>query len=166
MRLIEGRDLASLLSDGPLDPARAVMIIDQVAAALDAAHEIGLVHRDVKPSNILIAKFDFTYLIDFGIARALDETGLTSTNRAVRDLSLHGPGAIPRWIAVTPRSDTYALACVLHECLTGRRPFLGDSLEQQVAGHLMTPPPRPSTVIPGVSAKFDACHRQGHGQGP
>ena len=165
MRLIEGRDLHSLLSDGPLDPARAVMIIDQVAAALDAAHEIGLVHRDVRPSNILIAKFDFTYLIDFGIARALDETGLTSTNRAVEAFHYMAPERF-RDGSGDARSDTYALACVLHECLTGRPPFLGDSLEQQVGGHLMTPPPRPSTVIPGVSAKFDGVIAKGMAKDP
>ncbi|TFV57071.1 cyclase [Mycobacterium sp. PS03-16] len=165
MRLIEGRDLHSLLTDGPLDPARAVLIIDQVAAALDAAHEIGLVHRDVKPSNILVARFDFTYLIDFGIARAPDDTGLTSTNRAIGTLHYMAPERF-REGRGDARSDVYALACVLHECLTGRRPFLGESVEQQIAGHLMTPPPRPSTVVSGVSSKFDAVIAKGMAKDP
>ncbi len=165
MRLIEGSDLQDLLEDGPLDPARAVMIIDQVAAALDAAHEIGLLHRDVKPSNILIAKSDFTYLIDFGIARAADDTGLTSTNRAVGTFHYIAPERF-RDGRGDARSDTYALACVLYQCLTGRRPFLGDSREQQIAGHLMTPPPRPSTTTPGVSAKFDAVIAKGMAKDP
>jgi serine/threonine protein kinase len=69
MRLIEGQDLQTILADGPLPPARAVLIIEQVARALNAAHKVGLVHRDVKPSNILVDEFDFAYLIDFGIAR-------------------------------------------------------------------------------------------------
>ena len=72
MRLIEGRDLQNVLAAGPLDPSRAVRIIEQVAKALHAAHQVGLVHRDVKPSNILLDADDFAYLIDFGIARAAD----------------------------------------------------------------------------------------------
>ena len=83
MRLIEGRDLGSILAEGPLEPARAIRIIEQIGSALDAAHRIGLVHRDVKPSNILITEDDFAYLIDFGIARAAGETGLTSTGATV-----------------------------------------------------------------------------------
>jgi serine/threonine protein kinase len=79
MRLIEGRDLQAVLAEGPLDPARAVRIIEQVAQALHAAHKVGLVHRDVKPSNILLDENDFAYLIDFGIARAADQTALTGT---------------------------------------------------------------------------------------
>ena len=74
MRLIAGRDLGSLLAEGPLEPARAVRIIDQVAKALHAAHRVGLIHRDIKPSNILLDDDVFAYLIDFGIARAADDT--------------------------------------------------------------------------------------------
>ena len=83
MRLIEGRDLGAILKDHgePLTPATAVSYIGQVAEALHAAHSVGLVHRDVKPSNILITPRDFVYLIDFGIARAADETRVTSTGK-------------------------------------------------------------------------------------
>ena len=83
MRLIEGRDLESVLAEGPLEPGRAVRIIEGVALALHAAHKIGLVHRDVKPSNILLDEDDFAYLIDFGIARAADETRLTVTGGVI-----------------------------------------------------------------------------------
>src|ERR1700760_810266 len=83
MRLIEGRDLQSILADGPLDPARAVNIIGQVASALNAAHRIDLVHRDVKPSNILVAEDDFAYLIDFGIARATGDSALTNSGSII-----------------------------------------------------------------------------------
>jgi serine/threonine protein kinase, bacterial len=83
MRLINGRDLQTLLDRGPLEPDRAVEIIEQVASALQAAHQVDLVHRDVKPSNILITDDDFAYLIDFGIARAAGETGITSTGATI-----------------------------------------------------------------------------------
>src|SRR5246500_274474 len=79
MRLVEGRDLQEVLADGPMEPAQAVRIIEGGALALHAAHQVGLVHRDVKPSNILLDENNFAYLIDFGIARAADQTGLTGT---------------------------------------------------------------------------------------
>ena len=119
MRLIEGQDLQTLLDDGPLEPARAVGIIEQIASALHAAHRIGLVHRDVKPSNIRVAENDFAYLIDFGIARAIGETGLTSTGVAVGTWAYMAPERFSTGQA-DPRSDIYALTCVLYECLTGQ----------------------------------------------
>jgi len=111
MRLINGSDLETLLDDGPLKPERAVGIIEQVAAALDAAHHVGLVHRDIKPSNILVADNDFAYLIDFGIARAAGETGLTSTGLTVGTWSYMAPERF-RDGEVRPSSDIYALGCV------------------------------------------------------
>ena len=83
MLLFEGRDLESMLTRGPLNPRRAVAIVGQVAKALHAAHKVGLVHRDVKPSNILLDEDDFAYLIDFCIARAINESGLTSTGTVI-----------------------------------------------------------------------------------
>ena len=94
MRLIVGRDLETVLREGPLDPARAVMIVEQVASALHAAHQIGLLHRDVKPSNILLTDADFAYLIDFGIARVAGETGLDQYRLYARNMGLHGSGAV------------------------------------------------------------------------
>ena len=125
MRLIKGRDLQTLLAEGPLEPARAIGIIDQIASALNAAHRIGLVHRDVKPSNILIAEHDFAYLIDFGIARAVGETGLTSAGAVIGTWAYMAPERISTGQS-DPRADIYALACVLYECLTGSRPFPGE----------------------------------------
>ncbi len=165
MRLVEGRDLEQILLNGPLPPPRAVHIVEQVARALRAAHQVGLVHRDVKPSNILLDQDDFAYLIDFGIARGADDPGLT------------GPGAmIGSWQYMAPerlmaqdadaRADIYALTCVLYECLTGNRPFPGDSLESQVAAHLGAPPPRPSVTRPDVPVEFDAVIAKGMAKEP
>jgi serine/threonine protein kinase len=93
MRLIKGRDLQTVLAEGPLAPERAVRIIEQVAQALHAAHKIGLVHRDIKPSNILLDDNDFAYLIDFGIARRGADRP-DGHRRDHRDLVLHGTGAV------------------------------------------------------------------------
>jgi serine/threonine protein kinase len=160
MRLIEGRDLQDVLADGPLDPERAVRVVEHIAKALHAAHRIGLVHRDVKPSNILLDEDDFAYLIDFGIARGADQTSLTSAGGVIGTWHYMAPERLSAR-EVDARSDIYALACVLHECLTGKRPFPGDSLESQVAAHLTVPPPRPSSIRLGVPAAFDAVIAKG-----
>jgi phosphate transport system substrate-binding protein len=154
MRLIRGRDLHTILADGPLDPARAVLIIDQIAQALHAAHEVGLVHRDIKPSNILVTDRDFAYLIDFGIARAAGDKSLTTIGGVVGTLPYMAPERFSKGQA-DARADIYALACVLYECLTGDTPFPGDSIEQQLAGHISEPPPRPSETNPDVHTNFD-----------
>ncbi|UMB69950.1 serine/threonine-protein kinase [Mycobacterium paraterrae] len=165
MRLIDGQDLESLLGGGPLEPARAVKILDQVASALHAAHEVGLIHRDVKPSNILVTPSDFAYLIDFGIARAADSTGLTSTGSTIGTWAYMAP---ERFGTGEPdlRSDVYALACVLYQCLTGQLPFVGDSVEQQVAGHLSIAPPRPSVTNRTVPQAFDDVVAVGMAKNP
>jgi serine/threonine protein kinase len=165
MRLIEGRDLQEVLADGPLEPGRAVRIIEQVAKALHAAHKIGLVHRDVKPSNILLDEDDFAYLIDFGIARAADETRLTGTGGMIGSWHYMSPERLQAG-QVDARADIYALACVLYECLTGSTPFPGDSLEQQITAHLMAPPPRPSSTDPNVPATFDRVIATGMAKDP
>ena len=125
MRLIEGRNLASVLSEnGPLDPARAAGYIGQVAEALNAAHHARLVHRDVKPSNILITPREFAYLIDFGIAQTIDQTRLTHTGHAIGTFAYMAPERFAAGQSDS-RSDVYSLTCVLHECLTGKPPFAG-----------------------------------------
>lgn len=160
MRLVEGSDLHTVLDAGPLRPARAVSIIEQIARTLHAAHKVRLVHRDVKPSNILLDEDDYAYLIDFGIARGVDETGLTNTGGMIGTWHYMAPERL-EGKAIDARSDIYALACVLYECLTGRRPFPGDNLESQVAGHLATPPPRPSRDRPDVPEQLDAVVAKG-----
>jgi serine/threonine protein kinase len=165
MRLIKGRDLQSLIADGPLPPARAIGIVEQIASALHAAHEIGLVHRDVKPSNILVAADDFAYLIDFGIARAVDETGLTNTGSVIGTWAYMAPERLNTGSS-DARADIYALTCVLHEALTGERPFPGNSLEQQVVGHLTSPPPRPSSLRWEVPVPLDDVIATGMAKDP
>jgi serine/threonine protein kinase len=150
MRLINGVDLQTLLDAGPLDAQRAVYVIEQVASALHSAHQAGLVHPDVKPSNILLAHNDFAYLIDFGIARAAGETGLTSVGSTLGTWSYMAPERFGDG-EIGPSCDVYALACVLYQCLTGELPFPGTTLEQIAVGHMVMPPPRPSeerTTVP------------------
>lgn len=165
MRLIEGRDLDAMLGGGPLESGRAVHIIDQIASALRAAHRIGLVHRDVKPSNILVTEDDFAYLIDFGIARATGQTGLTSTGTMLGTYSYMAPERLSGGTA-DARVDVYALTCVLHECLTGQAPYPGDSLEQQITAHLTVDPPKPSTVNLAIPAAFDEVIARGMAKDP
>jgi protein kinase-like protein len=165
MRLIKGRDLQTILTNGPLAPARAVAIIEQVAQAVHAAHRVGLVHRDIKPSNILLDANDFAYLIDFGIARAAGETGLTSTGSTIGTWSYMAPERF-RSAVVDARSDIYALACVLYEALTGKPPFPGGSLEQVAVAHMLQPPPRPSRDQQGVPAALDDVIATGMAKSP
>ena len=165
MRLIEGRDLQAVLEEGPLAPARAVRIIEQMAKVLHAAHKVGLVHRDVKPSNILLDEDDFAYLIDFGIAQAASDTRLTGTGAMIGTLHYMAPERLSTG-EVDARSDIYALACVLYECVTGSRPFPGEGLERQVAAHLTDPPPQPSRTHRDLSEDFDAVIAKGMAKDP
>lgn len=166
MRLIEGRNLGAMLANSgkPMEPARAVSLVEQVGMALDAAHRVGLVHRDVKPSNILIADNDFVYLIDFGLARCADDVGITTAGSTVGTLAYMAPERFEGGKA-DPRSDIYALACVLYECLTGVRPYPGDSLEQQIAGHMVSPAPKASDKDPRLAA-FDEVIAKGMAKKP
>ncbi|MFI9011181.1 serine/threonine-protein kinase [Actinosynnema sp. NPDC053489] len=167
MRLVEGRDLAEVLADGPLDPARAVRVVAQVAGALDAAHADGLVHRDVKPSNVLVTPDDFVYLVDFGIARSVVPAGtdLTASGAVIGTLDYLAPERIGDG-PVDGRSDVYALACVLHACVTGRRPFETDSAAALLWAHLQQPPPAASATNPAVPRALDEVIRQGMAKDP
>ncbi len=161
MRLVRGRDLAAALAeDGPMRPERAVSIVTQTARALDAAHADGLVHRDVKPSNVLLSGTgddEFVYLVDFGIARSTSDgqgPSLTQTGAALGSFDYMAP---ERFLEkpIDQRVDVYALACVLYECLTARRPFTGDGLATLMYAHLNTAPQPPSAVRPGLPRALD-----------
>ncbi len=168
MRLIDGRNLGTMLGEDdlkqPLKPALAVSIIEQVAAALDAAHELGLIHRDVKPSNILVTNHDFAYLIDFGLARTAGQQGLTTAGSTLGTMAYMSPERFEGG-DIDPRSDIYALTCVLYECLTGSRPYPVDSLEQQIAQHINAPAPKPSALDPKLAA-FDEVIAKGMAKKP
>jgi serine/threonine protein kinase len=165
MRVIDGKTINELVADGPVAPQRAVSIVEQIAAALGAAHRIGLVHRDVKPSNILVTEDDFAYLIDFGIARAAEATKLTSTGATIGTFAYMAPERFTT-DRDDARADIYALTCVLHECLTGVQPFPGESVERQISSHLTLPPPRPSTMQPGISPQMDQVIATGMAKSP
>jgi serine/threonine protein kinase len=145
MRLIVGKDLAALIRDtGPLPPARAVAIVTQVASALAAAHAEGLIHRDVKPSNVLISATDrgedYVHLVDFGIARFDGATSLTATGSAVGTVDYMAPERLLHG-QCDHRVDVYALGCVLYEALTGTKPFPYAGLAAQMYAHVHTRPP-------------------------
>jgi serine/threonine-protein kinase len=128
MPLISGTDLTGVLHrGGAMAPERAVHVVEQVGAALDAAHAAGLVHRDVKPSNVLLTDKDFAYLIDFGIAHGASDTKLTSTGTTMGTWGYMAPERFTTG-AADASGDIYALACVLYQCLTGMLPFPGESM--------------------------------------
>ncbi|OBK52182.1 protein kinase [Mycobacterium sp. 1081908.1] len=162
MRLIEGRDLSQYINEsgGRLSPERTVSVIEQVAAALESAHRVGLIHRDIKPTNILVTTAqNFVYLIDFGLARAQTDTALTNTGATMGTVAYLAP---ERFRGTTDhRADVYSLACVLYECLTGSRPFPGGTLEEQLNAHVNTPPPRASIMAPDIPPALDAVIARG-----
>src|SRR5436309_771175 len=155
MRYVAGTDLRSQLErDGRLPPTRAADVVAQVGAGLDAAHQAGLVHRDVKPANILIAGGGHVYLSDFGITRMVDsETRLTDSDGWVGTVDYMAPEHLEGG-ETDARTDVYALGCVLHTALTGSPPFRRDSVPATITAHLYDQPPRPSAT-PGVPREFD-----------
>ncbi len=155
MRLVEGVSLKDeLRAKGVLPPTRSVSIINQVGAALDAAHASGLVHRDIKPENVLLTPDDFVYLVDFGIAHAGGETNVTSTGLVIGSCAYM---AAERFSGSRggPAADIYSLTCLFYECLTGRPPFDAGDVRQMMGAHMFSPPPRPSIMRRGVNRAFD-----------
>jgi predicted Ser/Thr protein kinase len=140
MRLVDGVTLSDRMAQG-LSPEETLPLIHAVAAALDAAHSTGLLHRDVKPQNILIAHTGQVYLADFGVAKAAGASELTRTGGFLGSVSYVSPEQI-RGEAVGPAADVYALATVAYECFVGQTPFRRDTEAGVIQGHLADPPPR------------------------
>src|SRR4051794_30598840 len=156
MTYVEAVDLRELLCrEGPLAPERAVAIVTQVAQALDAAHAAGIVHRDVKPANILVAEGDEALLCDFGLARhEASSDSLTGERGLLGTVAYVAPEQIESQ-SVDHRADVYALGCVLLECLTGEPPFPRATELAVLYAHLNEPPPSVSQRRPEVPAAFD-----------
>jgi hypothetical protein len=154
MRWVRGTDLHALLKrEKRLSPEVSATIIAQVAAGLDAAHAAGLVHRDVKPANVLLSG-EHAYLSDFGLSRLeASESRLTDTGQWIGSVDYCSPEQL-RGMRTDARADVYALGCVLHAALTGRPPFPRGTLPATMRAHLVEPPPRPSAT-PGVPGVFD-----------
>ncbi len=169
MRLVDGTDLAALLErKGPPPPQVAAWITAQVASALDAAHADGLVHRDVKPSNVLISRhgqsMPFAYLIDFGIARVTASASLATVGGPTGTLAYMAPERI-KGSHGDRGTDVYSLACVLYECLTGKQPFDGEMVAVMWA-QLNADPPVPSKVRPGLPPAVDEVIARGMAKDP
>jgi streptogramin lyase len=168
MRYVDSTDLKELIaSEGHLSPERAVSIVTQVAGALDAAHAKGLVHRDVKPANVLVAVgssgdgSDHAYLSDFGLTKRTQETsGLTRTGSFMGTIDYVAPEQISG-TSVDGRTDQYALACVLFQCLTGRTPYPREDDAAVLYSHLSEPPPSVTATDPSLPPAIDAVLAKG-----
>jgi hypothetical protein len=163
MACVEGTDLKALVAaEGPLPARRALGILGQVAGALDAAHSRGLVHRDVKPANILVGAGDRAYLSDFGVAKELATGGNTRTGSFVGTIEYCAPEQI-EGAAVDARTDVYALACVLYEALTGRSPFHRPTEVAVLNAHLHAERPK---LGHGFPAELDRVLEQALARSP
>lgn len=141
MRLVRGSSLKDMITAGELDTERTLRILASIADALDSAHEANLIHRDVKPHNILVGARDHPYLADFGLTKRIEDTGLTRTGQFVGSLDYISPEQIQSEPA-TRASDIYALGAVLFECLTGVVPYLKESEAAVLYAHVAQAPPR------------------------
>ncbi|MBP2321249.1 serine/threonine-protein kinase [Kibdelosporangium banguiense] len=167
MRLVDGSDLASLISDGPLAVERTLALLGQVAEALDTLHERGLVHLDVKPANVLVTSretsTEHVYLADFGLTRR----GATGHRTRSGDFLGSPTYAAPEHLRGEPvdaRTDAYSLACVLFACLTGRPPFQG-KVPEVIQGHLNLEPPAVTGLV-ALPGGIDEVIRRGMSKDP
>ncbi|GBG40965.1 Stk1 family PASTA domain-containing Ser/Thr kinase [Mycobacterium montefiorense] len=158
MEYVDGVTLRDIVhNDGPLPPRRAIEIIADACQALNFSHQTGIIHRDVKPANIMISTTNAVKVMDFGIARAIADSGnsVTQTAAVIGTAQYLSPEQA-RGDSVDARSDVYSLGCVLYEILTGEPPFTGDSPVSVAYQHVREDPVPPSTRHPGISAELDA----------
>ena len=160
MELIEGGTLREVLTErGPMPPHAVAAVLRPVLGGLAAAHRAGLVHRDVKPENVLISDEGDVKIVDFGLVRAVAAAGITSANVILGTAAYLSPEQV-RDGSASPRSDVYATGIVAYELLTGQTPFSGDSPLSVAYRRLDTDVPAPSTVIEGVPEQFDELVRR------
>jgi serine/threonine protein kinase len=159
MQYVDGRSLGQIIDEGGAIPTdRALLLLDQLAGALDAAHEVGIVHRDVKPANVLVEKRttgqDFAYLVDFGIAKLLETSGVAAASQVSGTVGYMAP---ERFAGMTGdrHTDQYSLACVAFQCLTGELPFPGPDPASMIAGHLQDSSPSVVARRPEFPAAVD-----------
>jgi serine/threonine-protein kinase len=169
MRFVDGEDLGGIIQrQGRLEPQRAVHLLRGIGQALDAAHDRGLVHRDVKPGNILVARSsgaEHAYLADFGLVKQLgSDASFTRTGQFAGSVESVAPEQI-EGRAIDGRADVYSLACVLFTTLTGRLPFPRETDVATLWAHIQAPPPRPSTEDPAL-ASFDDVIGMGMAKDP
>ncbi|MFL5859260.1 MAG: serine/threonine-protein kinase [Solirubrobacteraceae bacterium] len=166
-RWIDGVSLKSLVREqGALDPRRAVRIVNQVASALQAAHGLGIIHRNVKPSSVLVTPVDHAYLTEFGLARRQsDLTGLTVANQLLDTFDYVAPEYI-EGLDVDYRADIYGLGCLLYEALTGEVPYPRAQPAAKLYAHVSSEPPSARAVRPEVSDQLDAVVRRAMAKRP
>ncbi len=165
MRLIEGTTLKELITSGQLGDRRSIRLLTQMGDALDAAHAKGLVHRDVKPQNILVGAGDHAYLTDFGLTKARGGTVMTEAGHFVGTIDYIAPEQARGELA-TASSDVYSLTCVLCECLTGQPPFVRASEERTLFAHLTDPPPQLSKLRSDLPPAIDDVIARGMAKDP
>src|SRR5437773_6891958 len=160
MELVDGEDLASIVKrSGALPPRQAARIAAETVRALHAAHQRGIVHRDVKPGNVMIDRDGRVKVADFGIARAIAEAQMTLPGTTLGSVHYFSPEQA-RGDQATPSSDIYSLGIVLYELLTGHRPWEADSAAAVAMARLAGPPPDPSAIRSGIPSDLVAIDRK------
>jgi serine/threonine-protein kinase len=156
MPFVAGRALDQVLLQGPLPLGQALLVADEIGGALDALHAAGLMHRDVKPANVILGPDGHVALTDFGFAKGTEYQTLTAAGQVVGTLAYIAPERL-RGERATPASDIYSLGCTIFECVTGEPPFTGANQMAVFMGHLDEEPPDPCWQRPELPAAFGAA---------